>query len=257
MVLVPYNTQASDTRPPCRGFHRPKTLTVPIPTPLPKTLGAVRNFFNQFGPVVEVLVMRDPHNHQSRGFGFITFQREDSAGIVLQNRYHDMLGKRVEVKSAVPRGQAPPPQRGPPRSSQGYGYGQPRHGQGPGGGQGGYPGYAGQGGYAPQGGFPDGGGNPWGNGGGNGGGGYGGPGGGGPGGGQRGPGGPGGGSYGGEMMRGGAVGGGPGGGDGALDKSAGWTEHTAPEGYVYYYNARSGVSQWERPMELDFPMSQN
>ena len=57
--------------------------------------------------------MRDPHNHQSRGFGFITFQRDDSAKQVLQNRYHDMLGKRVEVKSAVPRGQAPPPQRGP------------------------------------------------------------------------------------------------------------------------------------------------
>merc|ERR1712216_318465 len=76
----------------------------------------------------KVLVMRDPHNHQSRGFGFITFQREDSAKQVLQNRYHDMLGKRVEVKSAVPRGQAPPPQRGPPRSSQAYGYGQPRGG---------------------------------------------------------------------------------------------------------------------------------
>ena len=57
--------------------------------------------------------MRDPHNHQSRGFGFITFQRDDSAKHVLQNRYHDMLGKRVEVKSAVPRGQAPPPQRAP------------------------------------------------------------------------------------------------------------------------------------------------
>jgi RNA-binding protein Musashi len=39
--------------------------------------------------------MRDPHNHQSRGFGFITFQRDDSANQVLQNRYHDMLGKRV------------------------------------------------------------------------------------------------------------------------------------------------------------------
>jgi len=46
--------------------------------------------------------MRDPHNHQSRGFGFVSFQREDSAKQVLQNRYHDMLGKRVEVKSAVP-----------------------------------------------------------------------------------------------------------------------------------------------------------
>lgn len=82
--------------------------------------------------------MRDPHNHQSRGFGFITFQRDDSAKHVLQNRYHDMLGKRVEVKSAVPRGQAPPPQRGPPRSSQGYGYGQPRGGPGQGGPGGGY-----------------------------------------------------------------------------------------------------------------------
>ena len=43
----------------------------------------------------------------------------------------------------------------------------------------------------------------------------------------------------------------------AGDAAHGWTEHTAPEGYVYYYNARSGVSQWERPMELDFPMSSN
>ena len=77
--------------------------------------------------------MRDPHNHQSRGFGFVSFQREDSAKQVLQNRYHDMLGKRVEVKSAVPRGQAPPPQRGPPRSSQGYGY---ARGGGPGSGYG-------------------------------------------------------------------------------------------------------------------------
>ena len=51
--------------------------------------------------------MRDPHNHQSRGFGFITFQRDDSAKHVLQNRYHDMLGKRVEVKSAVPAARLP------------------------------------------------------------------------------------------------------------------------------------------------------
>jgi hypothetical protein len=186
--------------------------------------------------------MRDPHNHQSRGFGFITFQREDSAGIVLQNRYHDMLGKRVEVKSAVPRGQAPPPQRGPPRSSQGYGYGQPRGGHGPGGAAGGY-GYGGGYGNAP--GYAAGNDNPWGsNPGFNGGG----------------PGGPGGnpnagrpgmsaGGYGGDKLGGG--------GGGAGDAAHGWTEHTAPEGYVYYYNARSGVSQWERPMELDFPMSSN
>mmetsp|Transcript_87202 Transcript_87202/g.211552 ORF Transcript_87202/g.211552 Transcript_87202/m.211552 type:complete len:231 (-) Transcript_87202:138-830(-) len=202
--------------------------------------GVVRNFFQQFGPVVEVLVMRDPHNHQSRGFGFITFQRDESAKQVLQNRYHDMLGKRVEVKSAVPRGQAPPPQRGPPRSSQGYGYGQPRGGPAQGGGGNSY-GYGGS--YtSPQ--SYTGTNNPWG-------------------------------------MNSGfndpsntSVGQSPRGDQtkasygfgkdlanspheqaGNAPPAHGWTEHTAPEGYVYYYNSKSGVSQWERPMELDFPLS--
>lgn len=189
--------------------------------------------------------MRDPHNHQSRGFGFITFQRDDSAKQVLQNRYHDMLGKRVEVKSAVPRGQAPPPQRGPPRSSQGYGYGQPRGGPGQGGPGGGY-GYGG--GYAnPQ--AYSGNNNPWGmnsgfgdpnNMGGS----------------QNPHAGPSKSGYGYNKDSAGAVrqdqvsGGGA-----AAAPSHGWTEHTAPEGYVYYYNSKSGVSQWERPVELDFPVS--
>ena len=35
----------------------------------------------------------------------------------------------------------------------------------------------------------------------------------------------------------------------------GWTQHTAPEGYCYYYNSHTGVSQWERPLALDFPIS--
>jgi len=204
--------------------------------------GVVRSFFQQFGPVVEVLVMRDPHNHQSRGFGFITFQRDDSAKQVLQNRYHDMMGKRVEVKSAVPRGQAPPPQRGPPRSSQGYGYGQPRGGPGQGGPGGGY-GYGAS--YAnPQ---PySGSNNPWGlNSGftdptsmGPGQGPHSAP--------QKA-------NYGyskessGMSQQDHGVS-----GSGHATAAHGWTEHTAPEGYVYYYNSKSGVSQWERPVELDF-----
>lgn len=35
----------------------------------------------------------------------------------------------------------------------------------------------------------------------------------------------------------------------------GWTQHTAPEGYVYYFNSHTGQSMWERPLALDFPMS--
>eukprot|EP00967_Tisochrysis_lutea_P077792 scaffold105698_cov22-Tisochrysis_lutea.AAC.1 len=29
-----------------------------------------------------------------------------------------------------------------------------------------------------------------------------------------------------------------------------WTEHTAPDGRKYYYNAKLGKSSWEKPEEL-------
>jgi len=29
-----------------------------------------------------------------------------------------------------------------------------------------------------------------------------------------------------------------------------WTEHTAPDGRKYYYNAKAGKSSWEKPDEL-------
>lgn len=37
--------------------------------------------------------------------------------------------------------------------------------------------------------------------------------------------------------------------------SHGWTQHTAPDGHLYYFNVMTGTSQWERPLELDFPMA--
>ena len=43
--------------------------------------------------------------------------------------------------------------------------------------------------------------------------------------------------------------------DVAVDKPAAepeqiWTEHTAPDGRLYYYNARPKESRWEKPEEL-------
>ena len=32
--------------------------------------------------------------------------------------------------------------------------------------------------------------------------------------------------------------------------NGGWSAHVAPDGTPYYYNERTGVSQWERPAEL-------
>lgn len=65
--------------------------------------------------------MRDPHNHQSRGFGFITFQRDESAKQVLQNRYHDMMGKRVNTLAPpFPLSPAPPPSTSLPKLFSSY-----------------------------------------------------------------------------------------------------------------------------------------
>ncbi|ETV89037.1 hypothetical protein H257_00439 [Aphanomyces astaci] len=35
------------------------------------------------------------------------------------------------------------------------------------------------------------------------------------------------------------------------DQSVPWTEHTAPDGRKYYYNAQTGESTWDRPAELN------
>mmetsp|Transcript_24937 Transcript_24937/g.85339 ORF Transcript_24937/g.85339 Transcript_24937/m.85339 type:complete len:206 (+) Transcript_24937:407-1024(+) len=43
---------------------------------------------------------------------------------------------------------------------------------------------------------------------------------------------------------------------GTQEKPAhGWTQHTAPEGFLYYHHAESGISVWERPPEMGPPVS--
>jgi len=53
---------------------------------------------------------------------------------------------------------------------------------------------------------------------------------------------------------------GPPGGEGGANAGTpahGWTTHSAPDGHCYYYNARTGTSQWERPAEMDSPQFNN
>ncbi|XP_074286562.1 uncharacterized protein LOC141611823 isoform X2 [Silene latifolia] len=59
----------------------------------------------KFGPVVDAKVLEVNIDGQvlSRGFGFVTFTDEKSVNAALDAHYTDILGKKVEMKTAVPK----------------------------------------------------------------------------------------------------------------------------------------------------------
>eukprot|EP00277_Geminigera_cryophila_P036543 CAMPEP_0173106690 /NCGR_PEP_ID=MMETSP1102-20130122/41229_1 /TAXON_ID=49646 /ORGANISM="Geminigera sp., Strain Caron Lab Isolate" /LENGTH=123 /DNA_ID=CAMNT_0014003931 /DNA_START=13 /DNA_END=380 /DNA_ORIENTATION=- len=60
------------------------------------------SYFSQYGSLADVVVMRDKVTRNGRGFGFVTFQDRNAAERVVTER-HDIKGKQVEAKIAVPR----------------------------------------------------------------------------------------------------------------------------------------------------------
>lgn len=105
---------------------------------LPPTLteDGFRQYFEAYGHVTDVVIMYDQNTQRPRGFGFISFDTEDAVDRVLQKTFHDLNGKQVEVKRALPKDANP---GGGSRSMGGGGGG---------GGFGGYQGYGASGGNA-------------------------------------------------------------------------------------------------------------
>ncbi|KAI4319895.1 hypothetical protein MLD38_033439 [Melastoma candidum] len=79
-----------------------------------------KTYFEQFGAVNDVVVMYDHNTQRPRGFGFITYDSEEAVDKVLLNTFHELNGKMVEVKRAVPKEMSPGPTRSP---LGGYNYG--------------------------------------------------------------------------------------------------------------------------------------
>lgn len=59
-------------------------------------------YFSKFGPVKDAIVMVDRNTGSSRGFGFVTFEKEDAVDAVM-SKEHEIMGKYVETKRAEPR----------------------------------------------------------------------------------------------------------------------------------------------------------
>ncbi|XP_077216330.1 heterogeneous nuclear ribonucleoprotein 1-like isoform X2 [Tasmannia lanceolata] len=79
-----------------------------------------KKYFDQFGTITDVVVMYDHNTQRPRGFGFITYDSEDAVEKVLLKTFHELNGKMVEVKRAVPKELSPGPNRSP---LGGYNYG--------------------------------------------------------------------------------------------------------------------------------------
>uniref|UniRef100_A0A1J3KB51 Heterogeneous nuclear ribonucleoprotein 1 n=1 Tax=Noccaea caerulescens TaxID=107243 RepID=A0A1J3KB51_NOCCA len=62
-----------------------------------------KKYFAQFGMITDVVVMYDHRTQRPRGFGFISYDSEDAVDKVLQRTFHELNGKMVEVKLAVPK----------------------------------------------------------------------------------------------------------------------------------------------------------
>lgn len=76
----------------------------------------LRQFYSQWGKVVDCIVIRDPITKYSRGFGFVTFATIQMAEAAMADRPHTINGKVVDPKRAIPREQMSPllPNHPPP-----------------------------------------------------------------------------------------------------------------------------------------------
>ncbi|XAR48939.1 hypothetical protein NMG60_11031932 [Bertholletia excelsa] len=84
------------------GNYRTKKIFV---GGLPSTLTeeGFRQYFEGYGHVTDVVIMYDQNTQRPRGFGFISFDSEDAVDRVLHKSFHDLAGKLVEVKRAMPK----------------------------------------------------------------------------------------------------------------------------------------------------------
>lgn len=73
---------------------------------------SLQKHFEQWGKIVDVVVMKDPKTKRSRGFGFITYSQGHMVDEAQANRPHTIDGRVVETKRAVPRNDIGRPEAG-------------------------------------------------------------------------------------------------------------------------------------------------
>ncbi|XP_076953374.1 heterogeneous nuclear ribonucleoprotein 1-like [Bidens hawaiensis] len=86
-----------------RGVSRTKKIFVGG-IPLTLTEDELREYFSNYGDIIDNQIMLDHVTGRSRGFGFVTFDSEDAVDkIFADGQLHELGGKQVEIKRAEPK----------------------------------------------------------------------------------------------------------------------------------------------------------
>ena len=64
---------------------------------------SLKEYFEQFGEIMDVVVMKDTKTNKSRGFGFVAFSKSYMVDEAQKNRPHKIDNRTVDTKRAVPR----------------------------------------------------------------------------------------------------------------------------------------------------------
>ncbi|XP_047630670.1 heterogeneous nuclear ribonucleoproteins A2/B1-like [Phacochoerus africanus] len=70
---------------------------------------SLRNYYQQWGKLTDCVVLRNPSNKRSRGFGFVTFSSVAEVDAAMAARPHSVDGKVVDPKRAVAREESEKP----------------------------------------------------------------------------------------------------------------------------------------------------
>lgn len=81
------------------------------------------DYFSQYGRVIDAVIMVDRETQHSRGFGFVTYETENSVENVLSQPVHIITDKTVECKRAIPKDSISEPSTGGNVGGGGYGRG--------------------------------------------------------------------------------------------------------------------------------------
>lgn len=86
---------------PKRTGGYPKVFLGGLPANITET--DLRNFFSNYGNVMEIVIMYDQEKKKSRGFGFLSFETDAAVDLATADHFVNINGKQVEIKKAEPR----------------------------------------------------------------------------------------------------------------------------------------------------------